>query len=84
MCIRDRYGNMYVFDDDPTIGQSLKIYGEYCHPEIEIIKKFIDSNSFFIDIGANIGTHTIGLAPYVGTVLAFEPAPENVDLLKKN
>ena len=30
-----RYGNMLYFLDDPTIGHSLELYGEYCHTEIE-------------------------------------------------
>ena len=40
--------------------------------------------SFVLDIGANIGTHTIGIAPHVKRVMAFEPDSDNFDLLIKN
>jgi len=79
-----RYGNITYFLDDPTIGQSLELYGEYCHEEIEWMKTLTNPKSFVLDIGANIGTHTIGISPYVKRVMAFEPDPDNFDLLVKN
>lgn len=82
--VNTRYGNMLVFSDDPTIGRSLKVYGEYCYPEIELIKQFLTKDSFVIDVGANIGTHCIPLAVNAKTVIAFEPDTENHDLLVKN
>ena len=79
-----RYGKMIVPTDDPTIGRSLSLYGEYCHQEIEIIKTLVTPESWFIDIGANIGTHTVAISPHVERVLAFEPDIENYTLLGKN
>jgi len=79
-----RYGNMVYFLDDPVIGQSLELYGEYCHDEIEWMKALTNPESFVLDIGANIGTHVIGIAPHVKRVMAFEPDPDNFDLLVKN
>jgi len=79
-----RYGNMIYFLDDPVIGRSLELYGEYCHDEIWWMKTLTNPKSFVLDIGANIGTHTIGIAPYVKRVMAFEPDPDNFDLLVKN
>ena len=79
-----QYGNMVYFLDDPTIGRSLELYGEYCHDEIEWIKTLTNPGSFVLDIGANIGTHTIGIAPHVNRVMAFEPDPDNFELLVKN
>ena len=79
-----RYGNMLYMEDDPTIGRSLELYGEYCHSEIEAIKNFVGPTSWFVDIGANIGTHTVGVSPYVNRVVAFEPDSDNFNLLIKN
>ena len=70
--------------DDPTIGRSLDVYGEYCYPEMTTILSFCNQNSLVLDVGANIGTHTIAIAPHVARVVAFEPDPENIDLLSKN
>jgi len=75
---------MIIFEDDPTIGKSLEHYGEYCYPEIQQMLSLVDKDCFVIDVGANIGTHTLGIAPYVSKVIAIEPDPENIDLLQKN
>ena len=69
--INTRYGNMIIFSDDPTIGRSLELYGEYCYPEIELILNFVNPNSLVLDVGANIGSHSIAIAPYVKNVVAF-------------
>src|SRR6056300_1587014 len=79
-----RYGNITYFLDDPVIGRSLGLYGEYCHEEIEWMTMLTNPESFVLDIGANIGTHTIGISPHVKRVMAFEPDPDNFDLLVKN
>ena len=79
-----RYGNMLYIVDDPTIGRSLELYGEYCHAEIETIKALVNNQCWFIDVGANIGVHTIGVSPYVERVVAFEPDLDNFDVLVKN
>ena len=78
------YGKMLVYTDDPTIGRSLDLYGEYCQAEIELLKSLSNKDTWFVDIGANIGTHTIPLSYNVERVLAFEPDDANFDLLSKN
>ena len=79
-----RYGLMSYYHEDPTIGHSLNLYGEYCHPEIEMILSLVNKDSTYIDIGANIGTHTVSIAPHVQQVYAFEPDPNNYQLLLSN
>lgn len=77
-------GNMYIHSDDPTIGRSLKHYGEYCQTEVDLIIQHTNANSFVLDIGANIGTHCIPVSKHVKRVIAFEPDEHNFDLLVKN
>ena len=75
---------MHHFEGDDTIGRSLELYGEYCYHEIEWIQALTNHNSFVLDIGAYIGTHSIAIAPYVSKVLAFEPDKTCFDLLLVN
>src|SRR6056300_1499170 len=77
-------GKMLIYTDDPTIGRSLDLYGEYCQAEIELLKSLSNKDTWFVDIGANIGTHAIPLSYNVARVLAFEPDDTNFDLLSKN
>lgn len=79
-----RYGNMLYIQDDPTIGRALELYGEYCHIEIDAIKSLVTPTSWFVDVGANIGVHTVGVSPYVQRVIAIEPDLDNFDVLVKN
>jgi len=55
--------------------------------ELEIIKNEINLGDKVIDVGANIGYHTLLFARLVGNsgkVYAFEPDPDNFQILKKN
>ena len=79
-----KYGKLIIPADDPTIGRSLDLYGEYCDVEIDMLKSLCESTDWFIDIGANIGYHTVAMSPHVERVLAFEPDAENFNLLGKN
>lgn len=54
--------------------------------EINTLKNIIKPGMCVVDIGANIGFHTLHMAELVGNdgkVVAFEPDPENFRLLKK-
>lgn len=60
------------------------------HPEPEVLSiftKHINNDACVIDIGANIGHHTIFLSKCVGEkgeIHCFEPIPEMVDRIKEN
>lgn len=55
--------------------------------ERELFKKYIKPGQVVIDVGANVGYHTLLMADLVGSrgrVYAFEPTPKTFSLLKKN
>ncbi len=69
------------------IGLSTLLEGQFERAEIEALCSYAHRDSTAIDVGANIGIHTVVLATAIGTggrVLAFEPAPENVGRLWRN
>ena len=52
---------------------------------LSFVKMFIDSTKNILDIGANIGCHSIVYSNYTnGNVYAFEPQPIVFELLQKN
>ena len=61
--------------NDMYIGRSIKEYGEWSQAEIDICKQILTSTDFVIEVGSNIGSHTLALAKTVdkGAVFAFEP-----------
>jgi len=71
-----RYGPMLYLVTDQYIGQSLDRYGEFSEGEVEVFRQVIRPGWLILDIGANLGAHTIFLAKTTGPrgcVHAFEP-----------
>jgi len=72
---------------DPFDSLRLSINETYEEYETSVVKKFIKKGDVVLDVGANIGYYTLIFAKLVGDkgkVFAFEPDPDNFNLLKKN
>jgi len=86
-----RYGDMVVYAEDAVIGKSLRTSGSFQEGKISEVVYFLKEKfgfqaTTFVDIGANIGTHSVfalksGLFKFVE---AFEPDQDNFRLLTKN
>lgn len=71
-----RHGQMLYNINDTVIGRSLDLYGEYCEGEIELFRQIVQPGTVVVEVGANIGPHTVFLSQQVtqqGIVVAFEP-----------
>jgi FkbM family methyltransferase len=70
---------------DYYIGAGLELYGEYSFHEAAFLTQLIKPKQTIVEVGANIGAHTIVLAKAVGPtgkVIAFEPQPACYALLQ--
>ena len=73
--------------NDAYIGRSLQTYGEYCEDDIRLFQKVVRPCNTVLDIGANIGAHTVFFANAVGRkgrVVAIEPLRSNFQMLCAN
>jgi len=73
---RCRYGNMLFLRHDQYIGRSLALYGEFSEFEGQLFGQLLSPGDVVVEVGANIGAHTVHLAQLVGpggVVHAFEP-----------
>jgi FkbM family methyltransferase len=71
---------------DKTDRHCFTIYGNSEEGKMSHLKKIITPGQTVVDVGANIGIYSVVLAKFVekqGHVFAFEPAPDNVKLLRK-
>lgn len=74
--VKARHGYVLYNRNDTVIGRSIEVYGEYFESEVQVFSHFVATGDVVLDIGANIGTHTLALARLVGAqglVFAFEP-----------
>ena len=72
--VRDGY--LLYNCNDRYIGRSIEQYGEFSASEMNLFEQICKPDDIVIEVGANIGAHTVGLARLVGPqgrVLAFEP-----------
>lgn len=83
----DQYlGRQVSYDPSTDIGGMLFFSGEFEKKEMELCKEYISETSIVLDVGANIGLHSIyfsGLAKE-GCILALEPSLETFCLLANN
>ncbi|MCG3138245.1 MAG: hypothetical protein HJJLKODD_02106 [Phycisphaerae bacterium] len=71
-----RYGTMLYNIHDQYVGRSLDLYGEFSEEEAAVLQRLIQPGWVVLDVGANLGAHTVMFAQRVGPggfVLAWEP-----------
>lgn len=71
-----RYGDMLFLKQDHYVGRSLDLYGEFSQPEADLFAQFLQKGMSVVEVGANIGAHTVSIAQMVGPtgrVYAYEP-----------
>jgi len=84
---RCRHGHFTYNVNDLYIGRSLDVYGEWGEEELTVLGQVLKEGGLVVDVGANIGTHTVALAKRVtrtGAVFALEPQPLTYQLLCAN
>src|SRR6185295_9733823 len=76
--VRGRRGNFIASDNDIYVGRSLIHYGEFSEIEWQLLAHYCHPGHTVVEIGANIGSHTVSLSKAVGRagrVIAIEPQP---------
>jgi hypothetical protein len=81
------YQNPFVIFFNDTLSNQINIYGSHELEILDFIKKKIikkKNNRIFLDIGANIGNHSLNLQKYFKKIICFEPHPLIFCILKLN
>ena len=85
--VKMRHGWMLYNRHDKFVGASIEHYGEFSHLEMVLFEQLIKPGNIIIEVGANIGAHTLGLAKLVtetGAVFAYEAQPVVFQILCAN
>ena len=83
----DKFKKLYKFNlgiyFNDTLSNELMINGVYEEEELNLISSIIDKE-IFIDVGANIGNHTLYFRNSFKKIYSFEPHPKTYKLLQLN
>lgn len=79
-------GHRFFFDPATDIGLELLATGQFEKKAIAQCAKFIRPDGVVVDVGANIGVHTVHFAActQLGNVICFEPARSTFTFLLRN
>ncbi len=80
-------GRLIVHSWDTGISKELFLYGGHEPIATALVKGLLQEGMFVVDIGSNIGYYVLLEARLVGErgrVVAIEPEPRNIDLLRRN
>ena len=78
---------IYFHRHDYAISHALRTRGSWEPFELDLIRNLLGSGDCAVDVGANIGVHTVAMSKAcgsVGRVLAVEPDPHNRRMLRRN
>jgi FkbM family methyltransferase len=82
-----RHGSLLHNPHDQTIGASLNEYGEWAEEELFLLSHLIERDHVILDLGANVGTHTLAFSRFVGPagrIIAVDAQPAAFRLLTLN
>jgi FkbM family methyltransferase len=80
-----KVGEMVVYKNDEIVSLALATFGEYCDAEVQIMTRYLNNESVYLDIGTNIGYHALAINKYVGcAVQCFEPHPDHFTIAAYN
>ena len=85
--VEARHGYVLYNVNDRYIGRCVEHYGEWSPGETALFGQFCRPGHYVVDVGANIGTHTLAFARLVGErgrVFAFEPQRMVAQVLAAN
>ena len=78
------YRNEFVYFFNDTIAKEINIHGIYEKDEINLISEVLKSKGNIVDIGANIGNHSLAFSRISKKVYSFDAHPRIFEILKFN
>lgn len=73
-----RMGDFAVYTHDNIVSYAIRLYGEYCHAEVNVMCRYLKKESGYLDVGTNIGYHARAVQKQSGCdVMGFEPNPNH-------
>lgn len=84
--LQTRHGTMLALPGDRFLTRCLEVYGEFSPGEWKLLEQVIRPGMIVVEVGANIGAHTVAMARACrpGPLYAFEPQRRVFQILCAN
>ena len=82
--VEAKHGHFMVFDNDRYVGRSLIELGEFAELQAQFFQAIIKPEAVVVEVGSNIGAHTVPIAKKAAMVHAFEPQRRVYNVLCAN
>jgi len=82
-----RYGILQYLPDEPLVGDSLRWYGEYQQPVLELLTRLTRPGATVLEVEAGVGQHALALATVIGPgghLLVYESRRVHRRILEQN
>jgi len=82
-----RTGILQYLPDQALVGDSLRWYGEWLQPQLDLLAQLVRPGATLVEIGSGVGAHTIPLAVMANTdghLLLYESRPVLRQILRQN
>lgn len=82
-----RVGVLQYWPAQLPVGQSIRYYGEYLQPQLDLLGRMIRPGSTVMEVGSGIGVHAVFLGKLIGTnghLVMYEPRPLMQSTLRQN
>ena len=82
-----RMGLVQFLPDEPVIGESIRWYGEYLQPQLNLLARLVKPGAVVLETGAGVGLHALFMSEAVGPsghVLVYESRAIHEYILRQN
>jgi FkbM family methyltransferase len=82
----NKYGQKMFIEAEDFIGKKILKHGIYDSETIDLIRKVVKLSQaqVMLDVGANIGNHSLAFSTFAEKVFSFEPGEKAFNLLSRN
>jgi hypothetical protein len=85
--VRTSVGTMQCLPENDIVSESLRYYGEYLQPQLDLLRRLIPPGATVMEIGSGIGAHALFLSNAIGAsghLLLDEPRAKLEGMLRQN
>lgn len=70
---RGSFGSILLNQNDPYVRGAVEHFGEFSEAEVDVFRDILTPRDWVVEVGANMGAHSVALSGYCERLYCFEP-----------